>query len=99
MLYGKTFKDRILRHFTTLHKEATQENPYLLLIQIVPFFLIKKISFNSKNKDLTPLASFFYLLSCIQRLSHVLRCSDPSMIGLSLSQALALLRDECLSSE
>ena len=43
--------------------------------------------------------SFFYLLSCIQRLAHVLRRSDPSMIGLSLSQALALLRDECLSSE
>ena len=43
--------------------------------------------------------SFFCLLACIQRLAHVLQCSDPSMIGLSLSQALALLRDECLSLE
>ena len=34
----------MIGHFTTLHQEATQKNPYLLLIQIVSCFLIKRIS-------------------------------------------------------
>src|SRR3990167_6818282 len=101
--------DRALYHVTS---RGNAREPIFITDTNRVLFLDKKES-ASIAKIKTPLAftvyrvlwsallglSFFCLLSCIQRLAHVLRCSDPSMIGLSLSQALALLRDECLSSE